>query len=123
MRNRLVRIGELLDMPLDSADNRAALLIALRARPCSAGRRSRGSDAAGAGPHRQNLRDGADGARHVMNDAVRQPDTTRADRHRRVKPIHSPVGRLGEEVRGSGPDWERGIARVDPYRHAVGDVE
>ncbi len=32
MRNRLVRIGELLDMPLDSADNRAALLIALRAR-------------------------------------------------------------------------------------------
>ena len=32
MRNRLVRIGELLDMPLESADNRAALLIALRAR-------------------------------------------------------------------------------------------
>lgn len=32
MRNRLVRIGEILGMPLDSADNRAALLIALRAR-------------------------------------------------------------------------------------------
>lgn len=32
MRNRLVRIGELLDMPLESADNRAVLLIALRAK-------------------------------------------------------------------------------------------
>lgn len=32
MRNRLVRISELLGMPLESADSRAALLIALRAR-------------------------------------------------------------------------------------------
>lgn len=38
MRNRLGRIGELLGMPLDSADNRAALLIALHARTLLDGR-------------------------------------------------------------------------------------